>query len=131
MLEKNIQSEIMRKIGSLPNVRLFRNNVGQAYQGEVLKGNGRIVTLANFRVIRFGLMPGSGDLIGIETVTVTPEMVGKKIGVFVSIETKQKRGVEAEEQKNWRAFVNRFGGEAGTARSVNDAMGILNSGRFL
>jgi ribosomal protein S19 len=131
MLEKNIQSEIMRKVGSLPNVRLFRNNVGQAYQGKVLKGNNRIVTLADFRVIRFGLMVGSGDLIGFETITITPDMVGNKIAVFTSIETKKKNGIEKVEQENWMQTVNRFGGQAGFARSVEDAMGIISTGRFI
>jgi hypothetical protein len=132
MLEKNIQAEIMREVGSLPNVRLFRNNVGQAYQG-IKTGNSteRIITLSDFRVIRFGLMVGSGDLIGFETVTVTPDMVGNKVAVFTSIETKKKNGIEKVEQENWMHIVNRFGGQAGFARSVADAMGIISTGRFL
>jgi hypothetical protein len=58
-------------------------------------------------------------------------MVGNKVAVFTSIETKKKNGIEKVEQENWMHIVNRFGGQAGFARSVADAMGIISTGRFL
>ena len=56
------------------------------------------------RVIRFGC-PGSGDVLGVQAVLITPEMVGTVIGRAVSIETKARRGYQRKQQK---AFEKRF-----------------------
>ena len=71
--------------------------------------------------IHFGLTVGSGDLIGLETVVVTEAMVGRKVAVFTSCETKTATGKVREEQANWQNFVNSAGGIAVIARSVEDA----------
>ena len=71
--------------------------------------------------IHFGLTAGSGDLIGLQSVTVTPEMLGTKVAIFTSCETKTATGSVREEQHNWQRFVNEAGGIAVIARSVEDA----------
>ena len=61
---------------STPGVRLFRNNCG------ALKD-------ADGRLIRYGVAnPGGSDLIGWRSLTVTPDMVGRKLAVFLAIEVK-------------------------------------------
>ena len=67
-----------------------------------------------------GLCVGSADLIGL----VPPH------GRFLGIETKRPRGArEAEAQKQWIEMVRRMGGVAGFARSVNDAMALVEEAR--
>jgi hypothetical protein len=95
--------------------RLWRNNSG-------------VLTDKRGIPVRFGLANDSkavneqiksGDLIGWRTVTVTPDMVGTHLAVFVSIEVKEngwrfrpsdKRAVA---QKRWADMIRADGGEAG------------------
>lgn len=98
---------------SKAGARVFRNNVG-------------VAVAPNGGVVRYGLCNGSSDLIGWQTVTVTPDMVGKKIAVFVAIETKTQKGRASTEQKNFIERVNEAGGIAGIAKSDEDALNIIN-----
>jgi hypothetical protein len=82
-----------------PNQRLFRNNVGLA-------------TTANGHTIRYGLCKGSSDLIGWTSITITPDMVGKKIAIFTAVELKTKHVKLSPEQANFIAQVNAAGGIA-------------------
>jgi hypothetical protein len=75
--------------------------------------------------VRYGLQPGSSDLIGWRTVTVTPEMVGSQVAVFTSIEVKAASGRLSPEQRQWLDAVQAAGGIGGVARSVADAVAIL------
>jgi hypothetical protein len=122
MLEKSIQSQVFGFLGSKPDIRVFRNNVGMGFVGTVINEipNQQLV-LKNHRRMRFGLMEGSADLIGWRTITVTPDMVGKKIAVFLSIETKTLHGPMKPEQRNWMDQVRRAGGIADIARCTHDA----------
>jgi hypothetical protein len=70
--------------------------------------------------IRFGLFPGSGDLIGWVSRTITPEMVGQKMAQFVSIENKTSTGRVAKNQSRWCEAVMRDGGISVIARDPND-----------
>ena len=56
--------------------RLFRNNVGALR--DAITG----------RLVRFGLAPGSADLVGWRTVVIGPEHVGQQLAQFVSLEVK-------------------------------------------
>ena len=111
MNEMNRLRSIMLGL-STPGVRLFRNNCG------ALKD-------ADGRLIRFGVAnPGGSDLIGWRSVTVTPDMVGQKIAVFLAIEVKGERGRATDEQRRFIDRVRLDGGLAGIARTVGDALGI-------
>lgn len=59
---------------------------------------------------RYGLQPGSGDLIGWTEIIITPEMIGQKIAVFTSVEIKTKNDRMSEKQKLWFRAVKRSGG---------------------
>ncbi len=125
MTESQIQAEILRALGSRPDVRLFRNSCGVGWSGQLVRRIDNLVTLANARPVRYGLTPGSADLIGWQHITVTPEMVGRKLAVFASIEVKAAHGRLTPEQDNWRRVLQSAGGAAGVARSVAEAAGIL------
>lgn len=119
--------------GARRDVRLFRNNVGQAWQGRRLKYQpGQFhkvergdVILSEARPVEFGLAVGSGDLIGGKVVRITAEMVGQLFLRFLSVETKTEVGKLSKEQKAWDAFVKQFGGISGVARNQQDFQIII------
>ncbi len=104
--ESVIQAQIRKHVGSLPYVRLWRNNTGQ------LKD--RFGT-----TVIYGLCTGSSDLIGI----VAPH------GRLIAIEVKSAEGKPTPEQEAFMEIVRRFGGVAGVARSVEEAMALVEEAR--
>jgi hypothetical protein len=75
--------------------------------------------------VQFGLCVGSSDLIGFQSVTVTPEMVGQKVAIFTAIEVKTETGKVSEQQTKFLNMVARFGGIGAVVRSVDDAVDLL------
>jgi len=121
MKEGNIQSEISIELSKARHVRIFRNNVAQTYIGEVIQKDAKTITLANYRVLHAGLCVGSSDLIGLESLSITPEMVGQKIARFIGIEVKTPTGHIKKEQIAFQNFINERGGKAVIVRSVDEA----------
>ena len=111
--ETKIQQEIRLALGQRSDLRLFRNETG------------KLPDPRTGRWVQFGLAKGSSDLIGFKTVKITPEMIGKEIAQFVSIEIKTERGKLTDIQKNWLQKVQSSGGIVGVARTVKDALNIL------
>ncbi len=106
--------------------RMFRNNVGTGWVGEVsaTKDGGKYIKDA--RPLKAGLCTGSSDLIGWTTKIITPEMVGKKVAIFTALEIKTPTGKATKEQINFIIQVLDNGGIAGIARSGEDAVNIVN-----
>jgi hypothetical protein len=118
LLESLVKSIIVQE-AALKGCILWRNNVGC-----LINKMGKPV--------RYGLNNTSkkdnneyksSDLIGIRKVTITPDMVGKTIGVFVAREVKREgwkyKGSEAEKaQKRYIDLVNEMGGDACFANEV-------------
>jgi hypothetical protein len=111
--ETTLQQQIRLALGTRSDLRLFRNQVGQ------------LPDPRTGRPVQFGLARGSADLIGWRTVVVTPEMVGQRIAVFTSLEIKTPTGRLAPAQRAWLGVVHQAGGIAGVARSVSDALAIV------
>jgi hypothetical protein len=109
--EADFMRRCMKRATEL-GARLYRNNVG------VLPDKRGIP-------VRYGLATGSSDLIGFVPVTVTPDMVGQTLAVFVSVETKAGRGKATKEQDQWLAMVAKHGGRAGIARTDDDLDQII------
>jgi hypothetical protein len=99
---QRVQLEATRK-----GWRVFRNNVGQLLDARGVP-------------VRYGLMVGSGDLIGWRPVTITPDMVGQQLAQFVSLEVKGPRGVVSEAQQRWAGMVERAGGLALVVRGAEE-----------
>ena len=97
MQENKIQTDIRLQCSN-PTNRLFRNHVGTGYtQWSVNAALNKMYDIEvrkraekeikkGFFSHGFGL--GTSDIIGIQSITITPDMVGKKIGVFTAIEVK-------------------------------------------
>jgi hypothetical protein len=94
------------------DVRLWRNNVG-AYP---LPGGG---------FLRYGLCNGSADFVGLRSVVVTPAMVGKRVAVFLALETKAPGKDADTHQDAWLTEVRDAGAIAGVARNAQEAEDLL------
>src|SRR4051812_44633381 len=105
MSEAPVLKRVMMEASRL-DLRLLRNNRGQFY------------TMDKKRIVRAGLeAEGASDLVGITTITITPEMVGKQIGVFTAAEVKEPMwtkpsGEHEEKQANFIEQVRSRGGFA-------------------
>lgn len=126
MKENPVQSHARLRLGEF-GLPAWRNNVGACYDD-------------TGRLIRYGLgndtaelnrVMKSADLITIQPILITPEMVGRTIGRFVGLECKRsdwhltpgdERG---QAQLNWQNVVKRYGGAAGFVTSVSDVDRIL------
>ncbi len=112
--ETDLQQRIRLALGTRSDLRLFRNQVGQ------------LPDPRTGRPVQFGLARGSADLIGWRTITITPDMVGRQLAVFTSIEVKTPTGRVRPEQHAWLSAVQGAGGIAGIARSISDASQIIS-----
>ncbi len=109
---------------------LLRNNSGsfQDATGRPVRfGLGNISRAHNDRI-------KSSDLIGVTTVIVTQEMVGRKLAVFTAVEVKRsgwKLNFKDPREKAQLAFIDwiyKLGGFGGFASSVEDFKKILGVG---
>lgn len=99
---------------------LMRNN-----SGALKDANGRVIFFGLGNISKkHGQNSKSSDLIGITTVTVTPDMVGKQIGIFTAIEVKEESWKPSptdqreRAQRNFIEWVKSRGGIAGFVNSV-------------
>jgi len=125
MSEHHTQQEIRLALSN-GDSRVFRNNVGVGWTGTVKRLPGGRVLIEDARPLDAGLCKGSSDLIGWKSITVTPEMVGRSLAVFVAVEVKGPKTRITPEQTNFIDRVISAGGLAGIARSVKDARNITN-----
>lgn len=129
MNETNITRSIQLAVSKLRNVRLFRNNVGMGWAGQSNRLPSGEVIIKNPRPLHAGLCEGSSDLIGWKTITITPDMVGKEVAVFVAVEVKTEKGRPTDGQLNFIAEVNRSGGVGFVARGADESVRILKEGQ--
>ncbi len=124
MTETDIQRRIQLAL-STPTGRAWRNSVGQGWQGRIVSQTPSRIILDPYRAVHFGLAPGSSDLIGLQSIEITSDMVGQRIAVFTSIEVKTPAGRLTAEQGRFIDAVVDLGGIAGVARSVEQALNIV------
>lgn len=98
---RNQETNIMNKYllhFSGAGAMVWRNNTGKFRS---LTDPQRIVTVGQV---------GSADIIGVQPVTITAEMVGKVIGQAIAIEVKTPTGKQSQDQKNWQQAFEQHGG---------------------
>lgn len=123
--EHEIQNEIRVAVGKEQSATLFRANVGEAWTGTLTSSNLNRVVIEDARRFRSGLPIGFPDLFGFRTVTVTPEMVGRKLAVFAFLEVKKPGGRTSKAQEKMHAFLHEAGAVGGVARSAEEAVKLL------
>lgn len=120
MREGGLWKRVLLAVHQVSGVRLFRNNCGTGWvsnkkrrlrPGELYRARGGELILYEPRPLHAGLFKGSADGIGWRSVTITPDMVGQRVAVFLSIETKvPKTGRISTEQAKWDEQVSAAGG---------------------
>lgn len=138
------ESAVMRQVwlALAKTSALFRLNTGMAYlSGLGPKGVKRLedgsVHILAARPISVGFaypdgkpVTGACDLPGWTEIVITPDMVGCKVAVWTSIETKRTSGGKvSDDQRKWMSAVLRAGGIAGVANSAEAAVDIVRSYR--
>ena len=88
--------------------RLFRINCGTAWAGDSISRRGDMLVIKNPRPLHAAPI-GWPDLCGWRTVTVTADMVGQNLAVFVGEEFKIT-GTLRPEQRAFRDVLERMGG---------------------
>lgn len=112
--ETIIQNEAMLEVGCDPDVLVWRQQVG----------NFRAMDNPN-RIVKIGI-PGMSDAMMVVRVKITPDMVGKEIGVAVAPEFKvPKSGRQSDKQKLWQASIERRGGIYRLIRSAADMLALV------
>lgn len=112
---------------------LFRNNTGLGWVGRAKKLRaGQVITaehgdvlVKNARPLHAGLIEGAGDGIGWVPVTITEDMVGRTVAVFLSVEAKYGTGRLETAQRTWHSNVLAAGGISIVARSPEQAVDDL------
>lgn len=113
MSETAIQNRIRLAISKQGGALALRNNTGlfKTFDG---------------RTVQAGMGTGTSDLIGLVSHVVTPEDVGRTVGVFLAIEVKTEIGRLRTEQEAFLSQVSRMGGVGGIARSDDDAISLIS-----
>ena len=127
MKESAITSHI-RLDAANQGIDLWRNNSGGFYD-------------ETGRFVRYGLgsftdrdQKASSDYIGIVPTLITPDMVGKIVGIFIAVEMKPEgwkfyqSDKRALYQRNFHDIVRKAGGFAGFATNILDFRRIIGRG---
>lgn len=129
MHESAVSQRLQLKCANL-GVMVQRNNVGAMQD-------------ASGRMVRFGLMNEtaainkivkSSDFICVQPVTITPDMIGQRIGVYVSLEAKKSDwrltpgDAHGQAQAAYHRLVIAHGGRAGFVTCDADVRRILMVG---
>lgn len=126
--EKEIQDAARIALSRNQKGFYFRVNIGSAWvssQKPIKLGGGDII-LKNARPFDTGIPSGFPDIFGITEITITPEMVGQKIGIFTGLEAKSPKGHASKSQKNMLEKIIKSGGIAGVFRTPEEAVEIVN-----
>jgi hypothetical protein len=125
MSEKDLLNEVQLAASRSRRCVLFRNNTGVGWVGAVVRRTPTEITLADFRPLHAGLCRGSSDLIGWTEVTITPEMVGRKMAVFTAFEGKTGRQTLKTHQANFLQRLREAGGIGAEVRNARDIETVI------
>lgn len=105
---REVQNPAMLAVGRRDDVLIWREVVGSFRAIEDPR-----------RIVRVGI-PGMSDATMLVAVTITPDMVGKTIGVAAFPEFKTATGRQREKQEIWQAAVEKRGAPYRLIRSSEE-----------
>lgn len=125
--ETGVLQSILIRASAVAGCKVFRNNVGNAWVANRKEKGPGWIKLFSPRWIQFGLCPGSSDIIGWRTVTITDKMVGEEVAVFLALEVKKpkKKSTATKDQLNFLQRVNEAGGIGVIVTSPEEAVDVL------
>ena len=106
------QHPAMLAVGSRPDVLVWRQQSGLFHTRDGTP-------------VRVGL-PGMADAGMIVAVTITPEMVGRTVGIAVQPEFKTAAGRQRDTQLNWQRAVEQRGGIYSIVRTADDMVRLVD-----
>lgn len=77
------------------------------------------------KIVRVG-QPGLADTMMIVAVQITPEMVGKTVGVAVAAEIKTAKGRQSAAQRAWQTAFEARGGQYRLVRSPDEMLDVVD-----
>lgn len=110
----DVQNPALIAVGSMPDVLIWRNHVGKF---RAIHNPERIITIGS---------PGMADSLGVVMVTITPEMVGKQVGVAISAEYKQPGKHPSKDQIRWGDAFRKRGGVHRVIRSAAEMLQLVS-----
>lgn len=113
--ETNLQNSAFNAIGQHDDVMIWRQQSG-VFRSMTDKD----------RIVRVGVT-GMADSMMIVGVTITPEMIGKRIGVAVGVEFKTETGRQSDAQKRWQKAFEARGGVYRVVRSAADIVQLVEN----
>lgn len=116
-LESKIQHDILRVLGCLPDLTVYRNTVGQATMFNADAGK--------YQRIAFGLCPGSADLVCMLRV----EHAGRVFAQWVCLEIKRPGEKPRPDQAKWAQAARQMGAFATYVTSTEEALAAVQRAR--
>lgn len=121
--EVDIQAAIRAALSKMPDVAIYRNNVGKLQD--------------RFgATVAYGLGVGTADLIGSLTMSVRERVtdvhvdsVNRKFARSLAIEVKRPGERPTDDQRRWQDHVRAHGWLVGTCHSVDEAVALIDRGR--
>lgn len=114
--ETRIQNRCLLTAGKQRDVLAWRQQVGK-YR-----------SLHSDAVISIGDV-GMADIGMVVSVEITPDMVGKRVGVYVGAEVKTDTGRQRTEQQDWQRVIESRGAVYRIVRSESDMQQLIDDVR--
>lgn len=126
--EAKLERDVLLRLGRVPELALYRNEVGEGFYGAVLpilrkelaRHPSALAIVESVLVrnrLRYGLGPGSPDLVGI--------LGGAAGGRFLGFELKTEGGRLEPTQGPWHAAARAKGALVEVVRSVEEAEAVI------
>ena len=112
---REVLNPALLEVGARPDVLIWRQTTGTFRAMDNPE-----------RVVKVGT-PGMADAMMVVQVEVTPDMVGRKIGVAVAVEAKTLVGRQREAQKLWELAFTKRGGIYRLIRSAADILEVVRN----
>ena len=111
---RTVQNPALVAVGARPDVMAWRQQSGmfRAFDDPT-------------KMVRVG-QTGMADSLAVVAVTITPEMVGRTIGLAVAAEFKTNTGRQSEAQQNWQRAFEQRGGIYRLIRNAADMLALVS-----